>query len=58
METAFVSNESTRIKWAKTEGIIVKDPSGLRIGCKQNLEATVKQESLNLVCSNPPPNSV
>jgi hypothetical protein len=53
-----VSDQSTGIKGTKAEGIIVKHPSGLRIGCEQDLKATIKQESFNLVRSNPPPDSV
>jgi hypothetical protein len=58
IKTALVSDQSTRIKGAKVKGMIVKYLSGFRISCQQNLEATVKQESFNLVCSNPPSDSV
>jgi len=58
VETVLASDQSTRIKGTKTKGIIIKYPSGFRIGCEQDLEATVKQKSFNLVCSNPPPHSV
>jgi hypothetical protein len=53
-----VSDQSTWIEGTKAKGIIVKYPSGLRIGCQQDLEATVKQESFNLVRSNPPSDPV
>jgi hypothetical protein len=42
METPLVSNESPRIEWPEIESIIVKYSSGFRVGCEQNLEATVK----------------
>jgi hypothetical protein len=58
VETILVSYQSTWIKGAKAKGIIVKYPSGLRIGREQNLEPTIKQESFDLVCSNPPTDSV
>jgi hypothetical protein len=58
MGTAPVSDQSTRIEGAKAKGIIVKYSSRFRIGCEQDLEATVKQKSFHLVCSNPPSNPV
>jgi hypothetical protein len=54
METGFVSNEGSRIEWLEIKGIIIKYPPGFRIGCEQDLEATVKQKSFNLVCSDSP----
>jgi hypothetical protein len=54
MGTPLVSNESPRIEWAKVKGIIIKYFSGFRVGCEQDLEATVKQKSFHLVCSDPP----
>jgi hypothetical protein len=53
-----VSDQSTGIKGAEPKGIIVKYSSGLRIGCKQDLEATVKQKSFSFVRSNPPSDSI
>jgi hypothetical protein len=42
METALVSDQSTGIKWTKVKSIIVKYSFGFRIGCEQDLEASVK----------------
>jgi hypothetical protein len=58
MGTAPVSDQGTRIEGAKAKGIVVKDPSRFRISCQQDLEATVKQKTFHLVCSNPPSNPV
>jgi hypothetical protein len=58
VKMVLVSDQSTRIEGTKAEGIIIKYASGLRIGCEQDLEATVKQKSFDLVRSNPPPHSV
>jgi hypothetical protein len=58
VKMVLVSDQSTRIEGTKAEGIIIKYASGLRIGCKQDLEATVKQKSFDLVRSNPPSDSI
>jgi hypothetical protein len=58
VKTFLVSDQSTRIEGAKAKGIIVKYPSGFRVGCQQDLEAAVKQKSFSLVRSNPSPDPV
>jgi hypothetical protein len=58
VKEVLVSDQSTRIERAEAKGIIVKYPSGLRISCEQDLEATVKQESFKLVRSNPASDSI
>jgi hypothetical protein len=58
VKMVLVSDQSTRIKGTKAKGIIIKYPSGFRIGREQDLEATVKQKSFSLVCSNPPPDTI
>jgi len=58
VKMVLVSDQSTRIEGTKAEGIIIKYGSGLRIGCKQDLEATVKQKSFSFVCPNPSPDPV